>query len=180
MFGVAIAFTFIMNIWFDMNSPPLADYLFFFNDETHPHFYIWNLLYQLYMMIIIGVAGVAIEGPFILMTMFFRARFKFIRRLADMLDNSVSDRCNVNRLQLINTLIETHSDVLEAARRFSEMFQYVLLTQIVGSMGGEVFALYIIQTEFYFAMLFSAVAIMCQVFLYCFLGDMLVQVVRSD
>lgn len=64
-----------------------------------------------------------------------------------------------------------------AVKRVSDMFMFVLLTQMVGSMGGEVFALYIIQTEFYVAMVFSAVAIMGQVFLYCFLGDMLVQVV---
>lgn len=60
------------------------------------------------------------------------------------------------------------------------MFMFVLLTQMVGSMGGEVFALYIIRTEFYAAMLFSAVAIMGQVFLYCYLGDTLVQVVTIN
>lgn len=68
--------------------------------------------------------------------------------------------------------------VCRAVKRISDMFMFVLLTQMVGSMGGEVFALYIIQTEFYVAMLFSAVAIMGQVFLYCYLGDILVQVVN--
>lgn len=58
------------------------------------------------------------------------------------------------------------------------MFMLVLLTQMVGSMGGEVFGLYIIRTEFYVTMMFSAVAIMAQVFLYCYLGDRLAQVVR--
>lgn len=72
------------------------------------------------------------------------------------------------------------SRLCRAVKRVSDMFMFVLLTQMVGSMGGEVFALYIIQTEFYAAMMFSAVAIMGQVFLYCYLGDMLVQVVTIE
>lgn len=88
------------------------------------------------------------------------------------------NRCGVSRLGLINLMIEVHSDVLNAARKLSNIFELVLLIQIVGSMGAEVFALYIIQTKFYFSMMFSAIAIIQQVFLYCYLGDILVQVVR--
>lgn len=60
------------------------------------------------------------------------------------------------------------------------MFTFVLLTQMVGTMGGEVFALYIIQMEFYLTMMFSASALMGQVFLYCYLGDILVSVVMIE
>lgn len=109
MFGGAISFTFGINIIFNRIDPPLADYMFFLYDEDHPYFYIFNLIYQFYLMVIIGIGGVAMEGPFILLIMFFRARFNFLHKLLYLL----SDRnCKINQLYIINTLIKIHSDVL--------------------------------------------------------------------
>lgn len=59
----------------------------------------------------------------------------------------------------------------------SNLFKYVLLSQMIGSFGAEIFALYIIQSQFYTTVVFSAASVMGQVFLYCFLGDLLVQIV---
>lgn len=59
----------------------------------------------------------------------------------------------------------------------SNLFKYVLLSQMIGSFGAEIFALYIIQSQFYTTVVFSAISVMGQVFLYCFLGDLLVQIV---
>lgn len=170
--------TFGMNIAFAWGTPPLADYLFFFSDEQHPQFYIVNTVYQFYVFVIICIGALALEMPFIMLTLFFQARFQFVGRLIDLCNEPEKRRGGVSRLHLINMMIEVHNDVLEAVAKFSKMFELVLLVQIVGSMGAEVFAMYIIQTKFYFAMVFSAVAVMGQVFLYCFLGEIVVQVVN--
>lgn len=120
MFGVAISLTFGLNITFNWGTPPLADYMFFFNDTQHPHFYIANYFYQLYMFVIIAVGGVAVEGAFILLTLFVEARFEFTSRLIGLLDDAgyegdgaadVAPKRSA-RLRLIDTMIDVHSDLL--------------------------------------------------------------------
>lgn len=120
MFAIAISLTFGLNITFNWGTPPLADYMFFFNDTAHPSFYLANYGYQLYLFVIIAIGGVAVEGPFILLTLFVEARFLFVRRLASLLDDVNDDvgdgvrRAGLksDRLRLIDTMIDVHSDVL--------------------------------------------------------------------
>lgn len=143
MFAVAITLTFGLNISFNWGQPPLADYVFFFADRAHRHFYLVNYVYQLYLFVIIAIGGVAVEGAFILLTLFIEARFVFVRRLVAMLDERRYDdagydvnRLGANdgmgapmaslsaaaattsaRLRLINTMIDVHSDVLRYVER---------------------------------------------------------------
>lgn len=120
MFGVAISLTFGLNITFNWGTPPMADYMFFFSDTTHPYFYIANYFYQLYLFVIIAIGGVAVEGAFILLTLFIEARFTFTRRLIGLLDSDGYEGGNgdgaavekTDRLRLIDTMIDVHSDVL--------------------------------------------------------------------
>lgn len=131
MFAVAITLTFGLNAAFSWGrEPPLPDYVFFYADrEAHPHFYVVNYVYQLYLFVVIAVGGVAVEGAFILLTLFIEARFVFVRRLVALLDErryddgaiggsrdapvaSLSATASGARLRLINTLIDVHSDAL--------------------------------------------------------------------
>lgn len=120
MYVLSICFTFGVNIAFNRVDPPLAVYMFFLTEESN-WFYIGNVLYQLYVMAIIGIGAVLVEAVFILFTMFIRARFQFVRLVLKLVDDkcttnssscSVPMKNEINKLELINIAIEVHSDVL--------------------------------------------------------------------
>lgn len=126
MYVLSICFTFGVNIAFNRVDPPLAVYMFFLTEENN-WFYIGNMFYQFYVMAIIGIGAVLVEAVFILLTMFIRARFQFVRLVLQLIDNrttsstifsnnksgnNVSDKNEISKLEMINIAIELHTDVL--------------------------------------------------------------------
>lgn len=62
--------------------------------------------------------------------------------------------------------------------KISDLFKTILLIQLFGSLGTQIFSLYVLQSHFYFTMLFAAASPVGQVFMYCYLGDLLTQKVK--
>lgn len=64
--------------------------------------------------------------------------------------------------------------------KISNFFKEILLIQLIGSLGSQIFSLYVLQSYFYFTMVFAAASPIAQVFMYCYLGDLLTQKVQCS
>lgn len=61
----------------------------------------------------------------------------------------------------------------------NESFKTMLLIQLLGSLFAVIFGFYILQTDLYAAVMLSCISLIIQIFLYGFMGDMLLQKVPS-